>query len=72
MSIFRRRHPKLDARVAEARKRAQEAAAEAELSQARQEQVRERVIRPLRKAGEHNQFAELIRASLIEGHQKGA
>lgn len=72
MKIFRRhRHADLDARVAEAEKRADEAAGEARLSQVRHEAVVENVVRPLRRAGERNQFAELLRRSLIEGHGGG-
>jgi len=70
VSIFRRRHPELDARVAEARTRAQEAQAEAELSIARQETVREHVVKPLRKRAEQNSFAEMLADSLAEGHRK--
>lgn len=70
MKIFRlhlRRHADLDARVAQAEKRADEAAGEARLSQARHEAVVEQVVRPLRKAGERNRFADMIRQSLIDG-----
>ena len=42
--------------------------AEAEVSLQRQQHAREQVIRPLEKLAEHNQFASIIRASLIEGH----
>lgn len=74
MRIFscRRRHSGLDARVADAEKRAEEAAAEARLSRARHEAVVEQVVKPLRRAGERNQFAELLRRSLIEKHGGGA
>lgn len=75
MKIFRfrlRRHADLDARVAQAQRRAGEAAEEARLSQVRHEAVVENVVRPLRRAGERNQFAELVRRSLIEGHGGGA
>ena len=71
MKIFRR-HAGLDARVAEAEKRADEAAGEAALSQARHEAVVENVVKPLRRAAERNRFAEMIRQSLIEGHNGGA
>lgn len=65
---FRRRHRELDARLAEATARAEAAAAEAEKSLARQESVREHVVKPLKRAAEHNQFADLIRNSLTEGN----
>lgn len=65
---FRRRHEELDARLADATARAEAAAAEAEKSAARQASVREHVVKPLRQAAEHNQFADLIRASLIQGN----
>lgn len=72
MRLFRRRHDDLDARVADARARAEDAREEAELSLARQESVREHVVRPLRQAAEQNQFAAMIRASLTEGYGRGA
>lgn len=72
MSWFRRRHADLDARVAEAEKRAGDAADEARLSRTRQEAVVENVVKPLRRAAERNQFAELIRQSLVNGHNGGA
>ena len=72
MRLFRRRHhDDLDARVADARARAEDAAAEARKSQVRQEAVREHIVRPLRRAAERNQFSDMIRASLIEGHGRG-
>ena len=45
---------------------------EAEVSLQRQERAREQVIRPLEQFAEQNQFASLIRASLIEGRRKRA
>ncbi len=72
MSWFRRRHADLDARVAEARERAEDAAAEARLSEARHEAVVEQVVKPLRRAADRNQFAEMIRQSLIDGHGRRA
>lgn len=71
-SRFRRRREELDARVASATKRAEVAAGEARKSRVRQESVREHVVEPLRQAAEHNQFADLIRRSLTEGHERGA
>lgn len=45
---------------------------EAEVSRQRQRETREQVIRPLQQIAEHNEFAELIRASLIEGRRRRA
>jgi hypothetical protein len=70
-SFLRRRHRELDARVADATARAEMAREEAGKSVARQESVRENVVRPLRAAAEHNQFSQLIRDSLREGHRGG-
>ena len=47
-----------------------QAQAEAEVSRRRQREAREQVIRPLERAAEHNQFAAIIRASLIEGRRR--
>jgi hypothetical protein len=55
------RHRRLDERVEEAR-------GEAELSRLRLAEARVSVVAPLRAAAEHNEFADLIRQSLIEGH----
>jgi hypothetical protein len=63
--IFRRRSRK------ELAERVLEAQAEAELSRKLLKEARESVIIPLRKAAEHNQFAEMIRLSLIEGRSGG-
>lgn len=71
MKIFGRRHEELDARVADARARAATAEEEIKVSRGRQQAIRQNVIAPLRKAGEHNQFAELLRASIIAGHGNG-
>lgn len=71
LSRFRRRHEELDERVASATARAQEAAGEARKSRDRQEAVREHVVRPLERAAEHNQFAQMIRDSLTEGRGEG-
>lgn len=60
---WRRRESELDVRDRQARQ-------EAELSRRRQQETREKVIRPLELYAEHNQFAELIRASLIEGRRR--
>ena len=45
---------------------------EVELSRQRLRDTHENVVEPLRAAAAHNNFAELIRASLVQGHQKGA
>ncbi len=45
---------------------------EAEVSQRRQQRAREQVIRPLERLAEQNRFADLIRASLTEGHRRQA
>lgn len=73
LRLFRRQHhDDLDARVADAQARAEDAAAEARKSQVRQEAVRENVVRPLRQAAARNQFAEMLRDSLIEGRERRA
>lgn len=43
------------------------ARAEVDLSRERLEQAHREVVEPLRRAGNRNQFAELIRDSLLEG-----
>ena len=43
---------------------------EAEVSRERQRRAREQVIKPLEELAERNQFAAVIRASLIEGRGK--
>lgn len=68
LARFRRRSRELDARLADATARAQEAAGEARKSRVRQEAVREHVVAPLQRAAEHNQFADMIRDSLAQGH----
>lgn len=70
MSWLRRRHAELDARVADARVCAEVAREQAELSRTRHEAIVEQVVKPLRKAGERNQFASMIRRSLIEGDRR--
>jgi len=44
---------------------------EVETSRKRLADTHEKVVRPLRAAAERNNFAELIRASLIQGHRNG-
>ena len=48
----------------------EQALPEAEVSRERQRMAREQVIRPLEQIAEQNQFAALIRASLIEGRRR--
>lgn len=69
MRIFRH-HDELDARVDEARARAQAAEEEVEVSRERHERIHQHVVVPLRRAAEHNQFAELLRASILTGHNE--
>jgi hypothetical protein len=68
MRWLRRRRDAQDARVADAAAAAKAAAREIEVSRQRAESVRKHVIEPLRKAAEHNQFAALIRQTLINGN----
>lgn len=63
MILFGRRRRHREARLEEAR-------AEHQLSRARLAHVREHIVEPLRRAGERNQFADMIRTSLMEGHGK--
>lgn len=63
----RKRLAELDARIADATAGAEHAAGEAAKSARRYETVQRHVIRPLREAGEQNQFASLIRRSLTAG-----
>jgi hypothetical protein len=44
---------------------------EVELSRQRLRETQENVIAPLQAAAAHNNFAELIRASLVQGHRNG-
>lgn len=46
----------------------QEARAEAALSESRLAETRREVVKPLRERGVDDQFAEIIRRSLREGH----
>lgn len=48
-----------------------EAEREVELSRQRLADTRENVVKPLRAYAEHNSFADLIAASLVQGHRKG-
>lgn len=43
---------------------------EADVSRERQRRAREQVIQPLEELAERNQFAQLIRASLVQGHRR--
>lgn len=67
--LRRRRHSELDARVADATRRAEAAREEAQLSQARHEAIVETIVTPLRQAAEQNRFAELLRRSLAGGYR---
>ena len=64
MILLRRLRQHLDKRVEEAK--AQERESERRLAEARA-----KVIRPLEKALEDNNFARLIQQSLVEGHSGG-
>ena len=68
MKWRKHRIAELDARVAAAKERAESAVQEAQLSAERREEVYTQIVAPLKKAAEHNQFAELIRATLTGGH----
>ena len=63
----RRRLAELDARVADATAGAERAAGEVRKSEQRAESVQRHVVQPLKEAAEQNQFASLIRRSLING-----
>ena len=65
--LHRQQH--LDDRLAEARRRAHEAAGEVEISRLRARRARETVVVPLRRRDDENQFAEMLRASLVEGYR---
>ena len=69
MRWLRRRRGEQEARVDQARAAAESAAGEVEVSLRREEAVRRHVVEPLRRAAEHNEFAEMIRRSLIEGRE---
>lgn len=58
------------ARLAELRARAEAAEQEKNLSGKRLEHAQRDVINPLREAGRRNQFADMIRSSLLEGHER--
>jgi len=58
-----RRRADLDAR-------ARDAGCERERSRERLEAVRRDVVEPLAEAGRRNRFADMIRLSLLEGHEK--
>ena len=48
-----------------------EAEREVELSRQRLRDTHELVVKPLQAYAEHNSFAELIAASLVQGRRKG-
>jgi hypothetical protein len=61
---LRHRAGETDVRLADARAATEAAAREIEVSRARAESVREHVNEPRRRIAEHNQFSDLIRATL--------
>lgn len=67
MNFFRRLR-ELDARVTDAREKAAQAAEEAEFSRQRRREINEDVVEPLEHSASHNQFAEMIRATILQGH----
>ena len=71
LPFLHERLDELDMRVADARERAEDATREAETSARRKKIVEKNVVEPLRQQGSHNQFAELIRQSLMDGRQQG-
>ncbi|HEY6278720.1 MAG TPA: hypothetical protein VIX86_20600 [Streptosporangiaceae bacterium] len=58
------------ARLAELDARVEAAAGEKLLSRHRLAHFREHVTGPLHEKGQRNQFAEIIRKSLLEGHHR--
>lgn len=66
MRFPRRRHRKLDAQVAEARAQAESAQEELEISRERYQSAREDVVKPLQRARSRNNFADLIRQTIID------
>jgi hypothetical protein len=54
-------------RRAELAHRAEEARLETEKARNRLHKAREEVVKPLRRAAEQNQFADIIRQSLLSG-----
>lgn len=72
LPVYRRRHhEELDARVEDARRSAEDAQAEAALSERRYQSVRDHVVGPLKEAGSRNSFAEMVRISLTNGYGGG-
>lgn len=64
MRFLRRRRPYTE--------RVKAAEQEVRVSRKRLEQTTKDVVEPLREAKRHNQFAQIIRASLINGYQRKA
>lgn len=58
----------LNARVASAEQLVADAEAQVTLSEERQAHVQATVIGPMNRAASHNQFADIIRASLVKQH----
>ena len=69
---WRRRRKDLDERVAAAQAAAEAARAEVARSKARREMIREDVVKPRQRVAAHNQFADMIRATLVNGHDGGS
>jgi hypothetical protein len=67
-----RRHADQDARVAHAARCAAEAGQEVERSRVRYDAVHETVVGPLTRRAKQNQFYELIRSGLNEGHRRSS
>jgi len=67
--FWRHREDKLDERVAGARQRAEEAGTEMRISRERARDRREKVVTPMRRRGDDNQFADLLRHSLQLGYR---
>lgn len=65
----RRRDSDQDARIAEAIAAVGDAGAEVERSRRRQEAARKHVVEPLREFAEHNQFSQMIEATLRGGYR---
>ena len=63
--LIRARHDELDARVKEAEERAASAGREARHSEERHDRIHHDVILPLKRAAEHNRFAELLRNTIV-------
>lgn len=63
--LTRGRHEELEARVEDAQRRAATAEQEVVRSEQRHDRAVRDVVTPLKKAAEHNQFAELLRSTVM-------